>query len=105
MLIAALERGDCDMVMNGLEVTPARSGRVRFSRPYYRFGLSLMVRRADAGRFHGLADLSGRRVATLGGSLAADVVAASGAEIVLHEGVEEPYIDLEREAQAMLIRE
>jgi polar amino acid transport system substrate-binding protein len=96
LLIPALERGDCDMVMNGLEVTPARSGRVRFSRPYYRFGLSLMVRRADAGRFHGLADLARRRVATLGGSLAADVVAASGAEIVLHEGVEEPYIDLEQ---------
>ena len=96
LLIPALERGDCDMVMNGLEVTPARAGRVRFSRPYYRFGLSLMVRRTDVGRFRGLADLAGRRVATLGGSLAADVVAQSGAEIVLHEGVEEPYIDLEQ---------
>jgi polar amino acid transport system substrate-binding protein len=96
MLIPALERGDCDMVMNGLEVTPARAARVRFSRPYYRFALSLVVRRVDAPRFRGLADLRGHRVATLGGSLAADVVAGADVEIVLHEGVEEPYLDLEQ---------
>jgi polar amino acid transport system substrate-binding protein len=96
MLIAALERGDCDMVLNGLELTPARAARVRLSRPYYRFGLSLVVRRADAAAIRSLADLAGRRVATLGGSLAADVVARSRAVAVLHEGVEEPYVDLEQ---------
>ncbi len=96
MLVSALERGDCDMVMNGLEVTPARAARVRFSRPYYRFALSLVVRKVDAARFRGLGDLRGRRVATLGGSLAADVLAGSGVEIVMHEGVEEPYLDLEQ---------
>jgi polar amino acid transport system substrate-binding protein len=96
MLVPALERGDCDVVLNGLEVTPARMARVRFTRPYYRFGLSLVVRRADASRLRSLDDLAGHRVATLGGSLAADVVARSRAEIVLHEGVEEPYLDLEQ---------
>jgi polar amino acid transport system substrate-binding protein len=94
MLVPALERGDCDVVMNGLEVTPARAARVRFSRPYYRFALTLMVRRDDAAR--SLDDLRGRRVATLGGSFGADVLAASGVEVVLHEGVEEPYLDLEQ---------
>ena len=98
MLVAALERGDCDVILNGLEVTPARLGRVRFSRPYYRFGLALTVRRVDLARVHGFADLRGRRVATLGGSLAADVVgAAAGVRPVLYEGVEEPYLDLEEE--------
>jgi polar amino acid transport system substrate-binding protein len=96
MLVAALERGDCDVVLNGLEVTPARAGRVRFSRPYYRFGLTLVVRRADAARYRSLADLRGRRVATLGGSLAHDVVQDAAVEVVLHEGVEEPYVDLEQ---------
>jgi polar amino acid transport system substrate-binding protein len=96
MLVSALERGDCDVVMNGLEVTPARAARVRFSRPYYRFGLTLVVRRVDAARFRGLDDLRGRPVATLGGSLGADVLAGSGVVIVPHEGVEEPYIDLEQ---------
>ena len=96
MLVAALERGDCDIVLNGLEVTPARAARVRFSRPYYRFALSLVVRRADAGRFRSLADLAGRRVATLGSSLGEDVLPRSGVTVVLHEGVEEPYLDLEQ---------
>jgi polar amino acid transport system substrate-binding protein len=99
MLVPALERGDCDIVLNGLEVTPARAARVAFSRPYYGFSLTLVVRKADAPRVHGLGDLRGRRVATLGGSLAADVVQAApapGVSMVLHEGVEEPYIDLEQ---------
>ncbi len=96
MLLPALERGDCDVVLNGLEITPAHAARVHLSEPYYRFALSLVVRRADAGRFRSLEDLAGRRVATLGGSLAADVVGRSRAEMVLHEGVEEPYLDLEQ---------
>jgi polar amino acid transport system substrate-binding protein len=95
MLVPALERGDCDIVMNGLEVTPARAARVRFSRPYYRFGVSLVVRRDDVARVHGIAELRGHRVATLGGSLAADLIAGSGVTVVLHEGVEEPYLDLD----------
>src|SRR5215467_14612005 len=56
MLVPALERGDCDIVLNGLEVTPARAARVHFSRPYYRFALSLVVRRVDATRFRSLDD-------------------------------------------------
>ena len=96
MLLPALERGDCDMVLNGLEVMPSRSARVRFSRPYFAFALTLVVRREDAARVRDLSDLRGHRVATLGASLAADVVAGSGVEMVLHEGVEEPYLDLEQ---------
>jgi len=34
-LIPALERGDFDMAMNGLEIIPEREKRVLFSRPYY----------------------------------------------------------------------
>src|SRR6185369_10913857 len=50
--------------------------------------------RAD-GRTRTLADLHGARVGTLEGSLAADLVRADpGVEIVLYEGVEEPYLDL-----------
>jgi polar amino acid transport system substrate-binding protein len=97
MLVPALERGDCDVILNGFEVTPAHAARVRLSRPYYRFAVTLVVRRADAGHVHALADLHGRRVATLGGSYAADVLAAApGVVPVLYEGVEEPYLDLEQ---------
>jgi len=92
-LIPSLERGDFDVILNGLEVTPARRGRVAFSRPYYAFTETLVVRRDDAIR--DLAELRGQRVGTLSGSLGFDIVSAAGAEVALYEGVEEPYLDLE----------
>jgi polar amino acid transport system substrate-binding protein len=95
-LMPSLERGDFDVILNGLEVTPGRRARIAFTRPYYAFTETLVVRRDDRAT-DSLAALAGRRVGTLGGSLAADVVAAApGVRTVLYEGVEEPYTDLER---------
>jgi polar amino acid transport system permease protein/polar amino acid transport system substrate-binding protein len=94
-LIPSLERGDFDIILNGLEVTAARRARVAFTRPYYAFSETLVARRADAS-VHNLADLNGRRVGTLGGSLAFDLLRNTpGVDVVVYEGVEEPYIDLE----------
>ena len=95
-LIPSLERGDFDVALNGIEVTPARRARVAFTRPYYAFSETLVVPRSTSG-VHGLTDLHGRRVGTLEGSLALDLLRAEpGIDVVLYEGVEEPYLDLER---------
>ena len=95
-LIPSLERGDFDITMNGLEVTPARAARVAFTRPYYAFSETLVVRRESAD-VKSLGDLNGKRTGTLNGSYAFDLLrATSGVEVVLYEGVEEPYIDLEQ---------
>src|SRR5881392_2241468 len=75
---------------------PPRRARVAFTRPYFAFTETLVVRRED-GSVRGLGDLRGERVGTLEGSLALDLLrAAPGVEAVLYEGVEEPYLDLER---------
>src|SRR5262245_55500606 len=96
LLVPALERGDLDVILNGLEVTDARRRRVAFTRPYFGFAATLVVRRADPD-VHSLSDLRGRRVGTLGGSLSHDFVAAvPGLDVVLYEGTEEPYLDLEQ---------
>ena len=96
-LIPSLERGDFDVALNGIEVTPARRARVAFTRPYYAFTETLVMRRDDGTAARDLDDLRGRRVGTLEGSLAHDLVRrARGVELVLYEGVEEPYLDLER---------
>ena len=92
-LIPSLERGDFDLILNGLEVTAARRGRIAFTRPYYAFTETLVVRRDDP--VNSLEALRGQRVGTLSESLAADIVRAAGVDVVLYEGVEEPYIDLE----------
>lgn len=95
-LVPALERGDVDIVMNGLEVTPGRRARVAFTRPYYRFRETLVVR-ADATDVEGLEALRGRRVGTLGASLAHEMLRQRPeVEVVLYEGVDEPYADLEQ---------
>ena len=99
MLVPALERGDCDVVLNGLEVTPARAARVAvLARRTIASRLTLGRPPRRRRRLHGRSSTcAARRVATLGGSLVGGPVAAQAAwTIVLHEGVEEPYLDLEQ---------
>ena len=102
-LVPSLERGTFDIAMNGIEVTPARSRRISFTHAYYTFAEQLVARVGDA-RITGLYTLRGRRVGTLGGSLAWDMLEATGAERVPYEGVDEPFIDLlQRRTDAVLL--
>ncbi|MDB4934682.1 MAG: Amino acid transporter binding protein and permease protein [Labilithrix sp.] len=96
-LVPSLERGTFDIVMNGLEVTDARTGRVLFTRPYYVFAERLMVRSEDAPKMRSpdVASLKGKRVGTLSNSLAFEMLRGT-ADTVIYEGVEEPYTDLLR---------
>ncbi len=68
-LVPGLERGNYDMAMNGLEITPERGKRVLLSRPYYAYTLQLVVRK-DEERIRSIADLKGRTVGTMAGTSA-----------------------------------
>jgi polar amino acid transport system substrate-binding protein len=70
----SIERGDADIALSGIEDTPARRAALAPTIPYYEFREVLSVRDADASRFRTLADLRGRRVATLGGTIAYDIL-------------------------------
>jgi len=50
-LLRALERGDVDVVMSGLSITPERAARVRFVAPYMQSGQLALIRSADLARF------------------------------------------------------
>jgi ABC-type amino acid transport substrate-binding protein len=50
-LIPALERGDIDVVMSGLAITPERAARVQFATPFMASGQLALIRSADLGRF------------------------------------------------------
>ena len=97
-LDASAARGDFDIGLSGLEDSPARRARLAVTNPYYEFREILTVRDADRGRFRGLADLRGRRVATLGATLAYDVLVSAQAEhgvvAVTYEDDVHPYSDL-----------
>ncbi len=92
-LMPSLERGTFDVILNGLEVTPPRVGRVRFSRPYYVFAARLMARRDNPRVRPDLNALHGLRVGTLTSSFSEDLLRGK-ATIVNYEGQEEPYLDL-----------
>ena len=92
-LVPSLERGTFDIVLNGLEVTESRIGRVLYTHPYYVFAERLMVRREETQIRADLASLKGKRVGTLANSLAFEMLRGT-AEPVVYDGVEEPYADL-----------
>lgn len=91
-------RGDFDIGLSGIEDTPARRAAVAASIPYYRFREVLTVRDADRDRYRTLADLRGRRVATLGGTIAYDLLlTAEGEHGILPISYDDdvhPYSDL-----------
>ena len=78
-LDASAARGDFDIGLSGIEDSPARRARLAVTIPYYEFREILTVRAADRDRFRTLADLRGRRVATLGATLAYDLLVAAQA--------------------------
>jgi polar amino acid transport system substrate-binding protein len=95
---ASVRRGDFDIGMSGVEDTPARRAQLLVTRPYFEFREVLTVRRADAGRFRTLDDLRGRRVGTLGGTQAYELLLAAGPThnivAVSYDDDVHPYTDL-----------
>lgn len=95
---ASVERGDFDLGMSGVEDTPARRAQHAVTLPYFEFREVLAVRPADAGRFRRLDDLAGRRVATLGATLAyqilLDAERRAGVIPVSYDDDVHPYSDL-----------
>jgi len=91
-------RGDFEIALDGIEDTPARRASLAVTVPYYEFREVLAVRAADATRFRTLADLRGRRVATLGGTTAYELLLAAerehGVDAISYDDDVHPYEDL-----------
>ena len=93
-LVQVLDRGDCDLVLNGFEPTPARRGLVRFTRPYYIFQQQLSVGPSVRG-VRGLTDLIGKRVGVLGQSQSHQLLLEQpGIEAVVYESSVTAYEDV-----------
>ncbi len=91
-------RGDFDVGLCGIEDTPARRSMVAASIPYYEFREVVTVREADRDRYKTLADLRGRRIATLGGTIAYEILLKAETELgitaVSYDDDVHPYEDL-----------
>ena len=95
---ASVERGDFSVGMSGVEDRPERRAQHAVSIPYFEFREVLAVRFADSARFRTLADLSGKRVATLGGTgayqMLLDLQPRAGPIPISYDDDVHPYDDL-----------
>lgn len=60
-LIPAIEAGNIDVIIAGMTITEARSKKVNFSKPYYKSGLSVLVKK-DNETIKGFKDLEGKKI-------------------------------------------
>ncbi|MCS7044874.1 MAG: ABC transporter substrate-binding protein/permease [Gemmataceae bacterium] len=98
-LFADLARGDIDIAMNGLEITPKNLQRAAFTRPYYVYQLQL-VARADEQRYRNLdeAKAQGLVIGTLGGTAAAELLKEQNVPFKTYDDQQGPYDDLVQKA-------
>lgn len=75
-LLGALERGEIDLVISSLTITPARNARVAFAGPYLISGTSLLTRKDLIGELETREDLDspGRTWAALAGSTGEELI-------------------------------
>ena len=95
---ASVERGDFALGLSGVEDLPARRAAHSVTVPYFEFREVLTVRERDRTRFRTLLDFRGRRVGTLGGTLAYELLLSGrrtgGYEVVSYDDDVHPYGDL-----------
>src|SRR5882762_9425056 len=93
-LVPGLERGEYDVVINGLEVTPERAEKIHFSTPYFYSTLTITTR-ADDHRVQKADDLRGLTVGVLRVTFAERYVQSLG-NIMLrsYDGQVQQFLDL-----------
>jgi polar amino acid transport system substrate-binding protein len=77
-LIPGLERGNFDIILNGLELTIENQQRIAMSHPYYVYAEQLVTRK-DTRDLNRLEDLRARRVGVLSSSVAQRLLEQLGA--------------------------
>jgi len=94
-LIPELQKGSFDMAMNGIEDTEDRQKIVLFTAPYFVYSQQITVRKNTNG-INGFKDLNGKKVATLSGTAAEDILrSAKGIEVHINPEIIYSYKDLE----------
>src|SRR5262245_35371773 len=71
---ASADRGDFEIGLSGIEDRPELRARYAVTIPYFEFREVLAVRPTDRSRYRRLSDLKGKRVATLGSTMAYQIL-------------------------------
>jgi len=93
-LIPALEGGNIDLIVSAMTITPERAEKVTFSKPYYKSGLTIVVR-PDNDSIKEFKDLDGKRIAVQIGSTGAnEAKKVKNATITTFNTVPETFLEL-----------
>ena len=76
-LIPALDRGNFDIILNGLELTADNQQHIAMTQPYYVYAQQIVARKESAGLTR-LSELKGRQVGVLSSSVAERLLEAEG---------------------------
>lgn len=93
-LVPALERGNFDIILNGLEITDEHRQQIAMSRPYYVYAQQIVTRKETSGLAK-MEDLKGKPVGVLSASVAQRMLEKmGGAEVKIYPGNVECFRDL-----------
>lgn len=93
-LVPALERGNFDIILNGLELTPEHQQRITMTRPYFVYTQQIITRQ-DTDGLTRLENLRGRAVGVLSGTVAQRLVEKlGGVDVRIYPGNVESFRDL-----------
>ncbi len=93
-LVPALQRGNFDIVLNGLEITEEHRREIAMSRPYYAYAQQIVTRKETTG-LERLADLKGKVVGTLSATAAQRLLEKlGGVDVRAYPGQVDPFRDL-----------
>lgn len=93
-LIPALEAGNIDIIVSGMSITEERTKKVAFSKPYYKSGLSIVVK-ADNTSIKTFKDLEGKNIAVqIGTTGAEEAKKIKNAKVREYNSNSEAYMEL-----------
>jgi polar amino acid transport system substrate-binding protein len=93
-LVPGLERGNFDILLNGLELTTQNQQRIAMSQPYYVYAEQIVIRK-DGSDLPRVQDLKGKAVGVLSSSVAQRLLEqAGGTDLKIYPGNVESLRDL-----------
>lgn len=93
-LIPALESGNIDVIISGMTINDERKKKVNFSAPYYKSGLTIIVK-DDNTEIAEFKDLAGKRVAVqIGTTSAAEVKKIEGVIVKEYNSSADTFMEL-----------
>lgn len=96
-LVPALMSGNIDAAVSALTITPERSARVDFTKPYLNAGLTVMTTKENASAIQSLKDLEGKTLcAEIGSSGALVMKRIPGAKIRTFNSAADAFLELNK---------